>query len=231
MYFGNYGLYFLISIPALLLGLFAQMRVQSAFRKYSQVRTNSGMTGAEVARRVLDENGLQSVKIQQVRGTLSDHYDPRNKTLSLSQSVYGVPSIAAAGVAAHEAGHAIQHKKQYGPLALRSVMVPTVQLGSWLGPIMFMAGLFLAIDNLAVIGLILFAGTAVFSLVTIPVELDASKRAKLALSSTGITYGNEIEAVDKVLDAAALTYVAGAVQALSTLLYYGMLFMGGRRRR
>jgi hypothetical protein len=231
MYFGNYGLYFLISIPALLLGLYAQMRVQSAFRKYSQVRTNNGMTGSEVARRVLDMNDLQNVKIEQVRGTLSDHYDPRSKTLRLSQSVYGVPSLAAAGVAAHEAGHAIQHKKNYGPLSLRSLMVPTVQLGSWLGPIVFMAGLFLAMDNLAIIGLILFAGTAVFSLITIPVELDASKRAKHALSVAGITYGNETAAVDKVLDAAALTYVAGAVQALSTLLYYGMLFMGGRRRR
>ncbi len=231
MIFRNYGLYFLISLPALLLGLYAQMRIQSAFRKYSKVRTNSGMTGAEIARRVLDEYDLQAVKIEQVRGSLSDHYDPRNKTLRLSQSVYSVPSIAAAGVAAHEAGHAIQHKQNYGPLSLRSLMVPTVQLGSWLGPIVFMAGLFLALDNLAIIGLVLFAGTAVFSLVTIPVELDASKRAKQALTASGIAYGNELKAVDKMLDAAALTYVAGAVQALSTLLYYGLLFMGGRRRR
>jgi len=174
---------------------------------------------------------LQDVRIEQTRGTLSDHYDPRNKTLKLSQSVFSVPSVAAAGVAAHEAGHAIQHKHNYGPLSLRSIMVPTVRLGSWLGPIIFMAGLFLALDNLAIIGLVLFAGTAVFSLVTIPVELDASKRAKQILSSSGIVYGNELSSVDKVLDAAALTYVAGAVQALSTLLYYGMLFMGGRRRR
>ena len=231
MIFGNYALYFIISIPALLLGLYAQMRVKSTFSKYSQVRTNNGMTGAEVARRVLDANGLQEVEIEQVRGSLSDHYDPRSKVLRLSQSVFGVPSIAAAGVAAHEAGHAIQHKVQYGPLALRSLMVPSVQLGSWLGPIMFMAGRFLAMDNLAIIGLILFAATAVFSLVTIPVEMDASKRAKQALSASGIAYGNELTAVDKVLDAAALTYVAGAVQALSTLLYYGMLFLGGRRRQ
>lgn len=231
MFFGNYGLYLLISIPALLLGLYAQMRVQSAFRQYSQVRTKSGMTGAEIARRVLDVYNLQNVEIEQVRGSLSDHYDPRSKTLRLSQSVYSVPSIAAAGVAAHEAGHAIQHKENYGPLSLRSLMVPTVQLGSWVGPIIFMAGLFLAMDNLAIIGLVLFAATAVFSLITIPVELDASRRAKQALSAAGVAYGSEIEAVDKVLDAAALTYVAGAVQALSTLLYYGVLFMGGRRRR
>ena len=231
MYFGNYGLYFLISIPALLLGLYAQAKVRSAFNKYSKVRTNNGMTGAEVARRVLDANNLQDVKIEQVRGTLSDHYDPRDKTLRLSQSVYGVPSIAAAGVAAHEAGHAIQHKNNYGPLSFRSLMVPSVKLGSWLGPILFMAGLFLALDNLAIVGLVFFAGTALFALVTIPVELDASRRAKQVLSSTGLVYGNEIDAVDKVLDAAALTYVAGAVQALSTLLYYGMLFTGGRRKR
>ena len=231
MYFGNYGLYLLISIPALLLGLYAQSKVRRAFNKYSQVRTNSGMTGAEVARRVLDANGLQNVQIESVRGSLSDHYDPRRRILRLSQSVYGVPSVAAAGVAAHEAGHAIQHKEKYGPLSLRSLMVPTVQLGSWLGPIVFMGGLLLASDNLAIIGLVLFAGTALFSLITIPVELDASKRAKRSLESSGVIYGNEIEAVDKVLDAAALTYVAGAVQALSTLLYYGMLFMGGRRRR
>jgi hypothetical protein len=231
MILGNYALYFIISIPALLLGLYAQMRVKSTFNKYSQVRTNNGMTGAEVARRVLDANGLQEVEIEQVRGSLSDHYDPRSKVLRLSQSVFGVPSIAAAGVAAHEAGHAIQHKVKYGPLALRSLMVPSVQLGSWLGPIVFMAGLLLAMDNLAIIGLILFAATAVFSLVTIPVEMDASKRAKQALSASGIAYGNELATVDKVLDAAALTYVAGAVQALSTLLYYGMLFLGGRRRQ
>ena len=231
MFSGNYGLYLIISIPALLLGFYARSKVQSTFRKYSQVRTNNGMTGAEIARHVLDANDLQNVKIEQVRGTLSDHYDPRKRVLRLSQSVYGVPSIAAAGVAAHEAGHAIQHKMKYGPLSLRSLMVPSVQLGSWLGPIVFMVGLFLALDNLAIIGLILFGGTALFALVTIPVEMDASKRAKQVLSSTGLVYGNELTAVDKVLDAAALTYVAGAVQALSTLLYYGMLFMGGRRRR
>ncbi|MDO9547193.1 MAG: zinc metallopeptidase [Pelolinea sp.] len=229
--FGNYGLYLLLSIPALLLGLYAQSKVQSSYRKYSQIRISNGMTGAEVARKILDLNNLQNVRIEQVRGTLSDHYDPRKKVLSLSQSVYGTSSIASAGVAAHEAGHAIQHSKNYGPLSLRSLMVPSVQLGSWLGPIMFMAGLLLAIDNLALIGLVLFAATFVFALVTIPVERDASKRAKNILSSAGIVYGNEAIGVNTVLDAAALTYVAGAVQALSTLLYYLMLFTGGRRRR
>lgn len=231
MYFGNFGLYLLLSLPALLLGLYAQSKVQSAYRKYSQIRTSNGMTGAEIARKILDLNQLQNVQIQQVRGTLSDHYDPRKKVLSLSQSVYGNASIAAAGIAAHEAGHAIQHSENYGPLSLRSLMVPSVQLGSWLGPIIFMAGLLLAMDNIAIIGLLLFAATFVFALVTIPVERDASKRAKNILASSGIVIGNEIVGINSVLDAAALTYVAGAVQALSTLLYYLMLFTGGRRRR
>ena len=230
MYFGNYGLYLLFSLPALLLGLYAQSKVQSAYRKYSQVRISNGMTGAEVARKILDMNNLQNVRIDQVRGTLSDHYDPRSKVLSLSQSVHSTASIAAAGVAAHEAGHAIQHSENYGPLNLRNLMVPSVQIGSWLGPITFMGGLLLNIENLAIIGLVLFSATFVFAIVTIPVERDASKRAKSLLASSGIVYGSELGGVNAVLDAAALTYVAGAVQALSTMLYYLMLFTGSRRR-
>ena len=230
MYFGGYGLYILISLPALILGLYAQSKVKGSFNKYSKVRTSNGMTGAEVARQVLDVNGLQNVTINQVRGNLSDHYDPRKKTLNLSQSVYATPSVAAAGVAAHEAGHAIQDAKHYGPLKLRALMVPTVQLGSWLGPIIFMVGLLFNSENLAIFGLIAFAATAVFAIVTIPVEVDASKRAKNILSTSGIIYPSEMAGVNSVLDAAALTYVASAVQALSTLLYYVMLFSGSRRR-
>jgi Zn-dependent membrane protease YugP len=230
MNFSGYGLYILISLPALLLGFYAQLKVKGAFNKYSRVRTSNGFTGAEVARKVLDGNNLQSVQIEQTRGTLTDHYDPRSRTLRLSQAVYSTPSIAAAGIAAHEAGHAIQHSVNYGPLAIRSLIIPTVQLGSWLGPILFMAGFIFRSNNLALIGLILFAATAVFSIITIPVELDASKRAKKMLANTGIINSGEKEGVNRVLDAAALTYVAGAVQALSTLLYYGMLLFGGRRR-
>jgi Zn-dependent membrane protease YugP len=230
MYFGGYGLYILISLPALLLGFYAQAKVKGAFNKYSKVRTSNGMTGAEVARAVLDAKGLQDVQIQQVRGNLSDNYDPRSKVLNLSQSVYATPSVAAAGVAAHEAGHAIQHADGYGPLKIRSLMVPSVQLGSWLGPIIFMVGFIFNSSNLALVGLILFAATALFALVTIPVEVDASRRAKEMLSTSGIVYQSEMAGVNSVLDAAALTYVAGAVQALSTLLYYVLLFSGGRRR-
>jgi Zn-dependent membrane protease YugP len=230
LYYGGYGLYFLFALPALLLGFWAQYKVQSTYKKYSQVRTSNGLTGAEIARRILDNSHLEDVKIEQVGGTLSDHYDPSKRILSLSQGVYGSNSIAAAGVAAHESGHAIQHKVNYGPLALRSLMVPSVQIGSWLGPIIFIGGMLLNSSNLALVGLILFAATAIFTIVTIPVELDASRRAKEILASTGIAYGSEVEGVGKVLDAAALTYVAGAVQALSTLLYYAFLFMGNRRR-
>jgi len=230
MGFGGYGLYILISLPALLLGLYAQAKVQGAFNKYSRVRVINGMTGAEVARKVLDTNHLQDVEIEQTKGMLSDHYDPRKKVLRLSQSVYSTPSIAAVGVAAHEAGHAIQHATKYGPLALRSLMVPSVQLGSWLGPIVFMLGILFASDNLAIIGLLLFGATAVFAIITVPVEIDASNRAKAILTSSGIIYQNEFEGVKSVLDAAALTYVAGAVQVISTLLYYALLFFGGRRR-
>ena len=230
MNFGGYGLYILISLPALLLGFYAQSKVQGSFKKYSQVRTSNGMTGADVARKILDFNGLQDVQIEQTQGTLSDHYDPRKKVLRLSQGVHSVPSVAAAGIAAHEAGHAIQHATKYGPLALRSLMVPTVQLGSWIGPIVFMIGLLMANESMAILGLILFGATAVFAIITVPVEMDASKRAKTMLNSSGILYSSEMVGVEKVLDAAALTYVAGAIQVVSTLLYYALLLFGGRRR-
>lgn len=224
-------LYFILALPALLLGLWAQSRVRSAFGRYSRVRAASGMTGAQAARRILDANGLQGVDIERVQGMLSDHYDPRTKTLRLSNDVYGTPSLAAVGVAAHESGHALQDKTHYGPLRLRSAMVPTVQIGSWLGPIIFMVGLFMAGafgNSIAWLGLIIFGATAVFALVTLPVEFDASKRAKQLLVSTGVLAPQEVQGVDKVLDAAALTYVAAALQAIMTLLYYASLLMGRR---
>lgn len=230
MVVSGYGLYLLISLPALILGFWAQSKIQGAYKKFSQVRTANGMSGADVARHILDANGLSDVKVQQTSGTLSDHYDPRNKTLNLSSGVYQGNSIASAGVAAHETGHAIQHKDSYGPLRLRSFMIPTVQLGSWLGPILFFVGYFFANDNLAWIGVLLFAGVAVFSIITIPVELDASKRAKAILVNEGILYSSELAGVNQVLDAAAWTYVAAATQAISSVLYY-VLLLGGRSSR
>lgn len=227
---GGYLLYFLISLPALLLGLWAQFKIKSAFNNYSKVRTTSGLTGAEVARRMLDQNGLSSVKIEETPGNLSDHYDPRAKILRLSQGVYRSNSVAAAGVAAHESGHAVQDMENYGPMKIRSLMVPTVQIGSWLGPIIFMGGLLLQSTNISWFGLILFAATAAFALVTLPVEFNASNRAKAWLADSGVVYSSEMTGVYKVLDGAALTYVAGAIQALSTILYYALLLTGRSRR-
>jgi len=206
------------------------MKIKSAFNAYSKVRTTTGMSGAEVARQMLDQNGLRDVKIEPVAGTLSDHYDPSSKVLRLSQGVYSIPSVAAAGVAAHETGHAIQDANHYGPLKIRSLMVPTVKIGSWIGPIVFMVGLAIASQNLAWIGIFLFSATALFALVTLPVEFNASKRAKEWLSNSGVIYSSELEGVNKVLDAAALTYVAGALQSISTILYYVMMLMGRSRR-
>lgn len=227
--FGGYGLYILISLPALLLGFWAQMKVKSAFNKYSKIRSYVGLTGAEVARRMLNASGLNSVQVEETRGFLSDHYDPRSKTLRLSPDVYRSNSIAAAGIAAHEAGHAIQDQNDYVPLKFRSAMVPSVQFGSWLGPIIFMGGLLLQWESLAWVGLGLFALTAIFALVTLPVEFNASNRAKAWLTTSGVIYGEESKGINKVLDAAALTYVAAAIQAVSTLLYYAFLLMGRSR--
>jgi len=233
MFFGGYGLYLLFSLPALLLGLWAQGKVRSAFNRYSRVRLSTGLSGAQVARRILEASGLYDVSIEVSRGLMSDHYDPRSKTLRLSSDVYQSNSLAAAGIAAHEAGHAIQDVKGYLPLQLRTTMVPSVQIGSWLGPIIFFVGLLMrgALGpTLAWVGLGLFGLTSIFALVTLPVELDASRRAKKLLLAQGIVFQQEIKGASSVLDAAALTYVAGAVQAISTMLYYVFLLTGSRRR-
>ncbi len=227
--FEGYGLYLLFSLPALLFGLWAQAKVKGAFNKYAQVRTMTGITGAQVARRILDSHGLAQVAVERVGGFMSDHYDPSHRVLRLSPEVYDGNSLASAGVAAHEAGHALQHQQGYAPLALRSMMVPTVQIGSWLGPLIFMLGFFMAGvlgNSLAWLGVILFAGVALFALVTLPVEFDASRRAKSLLVGNGLLVRNELSGINAVLDAAALTYVAAAVQAIATLLYYVFLLTG-----
>ncbi|NTV35353.1 MAG: zinc metallopeptidase [Anaerolineaceae bacterium] len=232
LFSGGYGLYLLISLPALLLGLYAQFKVKSAFEKFSKVRSYLGLSGADIARKMLDSNGLSNVKIEEVNGFLSDHYDPRAKVLRLSSDVYRSNSVAAAGVAAHESGHALQDALGYTPLKFRSAMVPTVQIGSWLGPIIFFIGLIFASSfgtTMAWIGLGLFAATAVFALITLPVEIDASRRAKSWLGTSGVMYNTEMTGVNTVLDAAALTYVAGAIQAITTVLYYAFILLGRRR--
>lgn len=225
-------MYFVFALPALLFGLWAQWRVKSALKKYSQERIYSGMSGAEIARRILDSRGLRDIRVEPTQGFLSDHYDPTARVLRLSPDVYRGASVAAAGIAAHEAGHALQQSESYFPLKIRTLMVPTVQIGSWLGPIIFMVGLFttrLFGTTLAWVGLALFAATALFALVTLPVEFNASQRAKEVLATDGYIFQSQAVGVNRVLDAAALTYVAAAVQSLSTLLYYAFLLTGFSR--
>ncbi len=229
MFFGN-PLFWLFTIPGLLLGMIAQARVKRAFNQYSKVRTLRNVSGAQVARQLLDAQGLYDVEIEEAKGFLSDHYDPRSRVLRLSSEVYHTPSVAAAGVAAHEMGHALQHAGGYFPLQVRSAIVPAAQFGSTLAPWIFLAGWFLQLTALAWVGVILFGAAAVFTLVTLPVEFDASKRAKKLLVGNGILVGEETKGVSKVLDAAALTYVAAAVAAVGQLLYYVFILTGGRRR-
>lgn len=228
MYFNP--LYFVFALPGLLLGLWARARTKNAFNKYSKVRTLRNISGAEVARALLDEQGLYDVLVEETEGFLSDHYDPRSKTLRLSPQVYQTPSVAAAGIAAHEMGHALQDAGGYFPLHIRSAFVPAARFGSTLAPWLFMGGMLLNLTTLAWVGVILFGAAVVFTLITLPVEFDASRRAKQLLVSSGVLVGDEIEGVNKVLDAAALTYVAAAVSAIGTLIYYVFLLTGGRRR-
>jgi len=223
-------LWFLLALPGLLLGLWARSRVKGAFDKYSKVPTARGVTGAQVARTLLDSNGLYDVQIEQSRGMLSDHYDPRKRVLRLSSDVYSKPSVAAAGVAAHEMGHALQHASGYFPLQIRSTIVPVAQFGSTLAPWLFILGLIFRFTSLAWVGLVLFGVAVLFTLITLPVEFDASKRAKRLLANNGLLIGNEVDGVNKVLDAAALTYVAAAVAAIGQFLYFLILLTGGRRR-
>ncbi len=232
---GGFGLGIIFAIPGMLLAMWAQNRLKSNFNKYAQVRTERNMTGREVARALLDAYGLHDVAVEHVAGNLTDHYDPRSKTLRLSDATYDSPSVAAAGVAAHEMGHALQDAESYGPLKLRGAMVPSVNFGSRVGPMMVMGGFMLAQFvgqfgmTIAVIGLILFAASAAFALVTLPVEFDASKRAKKLLHESNIMGKQEIVGVDKVLDAAALTYVAAAAAAVGQVLYYVFIIFGRRR--
>jgi len=223
--------YFLFALPALLLGLWAQWKVRSAYTKFSRVANRAGLSGFEVAQRLLAANGLRDVSLHETRGELSDHYDPRERALRLSSGVGRTASVASLGIVAHEVGHAVQHHVGYGPLKLRSGLVPVVQIGSWLGPIVFLLGMVLQAYNLSLIGVVLFSGTLMFALVTLPVELDASRRALVMLEGAGLVSPIEQKGARTVLNAAALTYVAAVIQSLSTLLYYVFLLGGSRRRR
>lgn len=222
-------MFLLFALPALLLGLYAQWKVKSSYAKYLQVRNMRGLTGVQTAAYLLGSAGLGGVSVEGIQGELTDHYDPRSKTLRLSPGVANNPSVAALGIVAHEVGHAVQDAQAFGPMRLRAAIVPAVNLGSWLGPLLFMAGFMLQSPSLATIGIIGFAAAAVFALVTLPVELDASRRALQMLSSTGLVGTQDMAGARSVLNAAALTYVAALVQAISTLLYYAFLLSGMRR--
>jgi len=224
-------LFWILAAPGLLLGLYAQSLIKLNFTKYSQIPTQSGITGAQVARKLLDAQGLNEVSIDSAPGMLSDHYDPRSKVLRLSQEVYNTPSVAAVGVAAHETGHALQDAVDYFPMEVRSYVVPVVQLSAKIAPWLLLAGLILGLNKLAWAGVILFGAQTLFTLITLPVEFDASARARDLLVKANIIQGHEqIVGVEKVLSAAAWTYVAGAVSALGSLLYIVVLAFSMARR-
>jgi hypothetical protein len=232
-------LYWLFIGAGMVLSLWAQFRVKSAYARYSKVATRGGLTGADVAKRILEANGVNGVRIEGIRGSLTDHYDPRTRTLRLSEGVFGSHSIAAAGIAAHEVGHAIQHAQGYGPLKFRSAWVPVANLGGGLSMFVIMAALAMGGaatatgQSLATAGVLMFATTTVFTLITLPVEFDASRRALATLESGGVMPEAELAGARKVLRAAALTYVAAFVTSLLTLVYWliRLGFVGGNRER
>jgi len=220
--------YLILVVPALIISFIAQMRVKGTFNKYSSVGNSKNITGAEVARYLLQSNGINDVQVTQIAGKLTDHYDPKNKLLRLSESTYASTSVAAIGVAAHETGHAIQHNVKYAPLILRSTLVPVANIGSTAGPYIAIFGLFLRWSILINIGLLLFAAAILFYLITLPVEFNASKRAIASLDSTGILMKDELRSAKKVLNAAAMTYVASALVAVASFLR--LLLLAGQRR-
>ncbi len=224
--------YMLFMIPAFILMLIAQGYVNGAYKKWSQVEARSRLTGAQAAERLISAGGL-NINVDSIRGNLTDNYDPRQKVLHLSQGVYSSPSVASLAIAAHELGHAVQDRDGYFPLRLRAAMVPAVNIGSYLGWILIFIGLIFRVTNLAWLGVLVFSGGAIFALATLPVELNASARAKALLTTTGLIVGDdERRGVNNVLNAAALTYVAGLVTAIMQLLYFISLVggLGGRRR-
>lgn len=219
---------FLILIPGILLAMFAQFKINGTYAKYSQIRNSRNITGGEAARRILDANGLNNIEVRRISGTLSDNYNPQDQVLNLSTDVYNGSSVAAISIAAHECGHAIQHREEYGPIKVRTALVPVVNFASILSWILILAGYFLRVFGLTTIGIIFFSSILLFQLVTLPVEFNASSRALVQLESLGIASDTEVYGAKKVLGAAALTYVAATVMAILQLLRILALF--GRRR-
>ena len=213
-------LYFMMLAPAMLLAAWAQWKVQSAFSHGSKIRSASGLTGAQAAKRILVAEGIYNVTIEPIAGMLSDHYDPTHKVLRLSSQVYGSNSIAALGVAAHEAGHAVQDATRYPLLVIRNAVVPLANIGSNASWVLIFAGMLLQITQLFILGVAAFSLTVFFQVVNLPVEFDASRRARNALLMTGLVHPDEDREVGRVLNAAAMTYVAGTITSILTLVYY-----------
>lgn len=216
------GLYFdptmIILLPAILLSLYAQIKVKSTYSKYSRINNMNGLTGFQVARLMLDEAGLSYIPVEMISGELTDHYDPRSKVLRLSSKVYSDSSIASVGVAAHEVGHAIQHAEEYAPIKIRNAIVPAVNFGSSFSMILFIAGLVLSATPLIDLGILLFSATVIFQIVTLPVEFNASHRAMEIIKRRNFLYDKEVKGAGKVLRSAALTYVASALMAILQLV-------------
>lgn len=231
----GYLSYLVFMLPALVLGLWAQLKVKSTFAKYNRVSNSRGMTGAEAARMLLDRNRLTYVRIEQVAGELTDHFDPRDNVIRLSSSVYNSRSIGAIGVACHEAGHAIQYAEEYGPIKVRNAIIPVCNFGSSVGPIMILVGCLFGGGTLGrsiiFFGILLFSLMAVFQLVTLPVEFDASNRALAVIRDTGMFADSDYKGAKKVLSAAAMTYVAALVTSIMQIMYYVTRFLGAGNRR
>ncbi len=222
--------YFLFIIPPMIFLLYAQWRVKSTFTKYSKVPNQRGMSGAEVARALLDANGLRDIPVEMINGDLTDHYDPRSRTMRLSKAVFMSRSVAAVGIAAHETGHAIQQQHGYAPLQIRSALAPVASIGSNIGWVMIVGGILISITQLAWLGIAFFAAGTLFALITLPVEFNASHRAMALMTTMGIVDRTEAQQNREVLNAAALTYVAGFVAALMQLLYWLSIVSGMNRR-
>lgn len=226
--YGYFDSTMIVLIPALLISFWAQTKITATFKKYSKVYSNKGYSASEVARMLLDESGLYDINIERVSGNLTDHYDPKNRVLRLSDTVYNSTSVASIGVAAHEVGHAIQHKESYGPLIFRNTIVPAVNIGSSFSWILFFLGLVLGFPSLTTIGILLFSGVVLFQLITLPVEFDASSRALRILQDRNILVNDEITSARKVLNAAGMTYVAATLMALSQL--FRLILLSNRNR-
>lgn len=234
MPFGFYyfdPVYLIFALPALLLAMYAQWKVSSAYRKYTQVRNSKNLTGEQVAAYLLRANGL-NLNVSGTPGQLTDHYDPRDKTLYLSEGVARTPSVASLGIVAHEVGHAVQDAQGYAPMRFRAFLVAPATVGPWVGYVLFIAGIFIQASGLIWLGILFFSASLVFALATLPVELNASSRALAMLRASALVGPGEVDEAKSVLSAAAMTYVAAAAQALATLLYYVFiaLNMTGRRR-